>query len=129
MAGRGVNSFKQLKVWQGAQELAVELYRLTKVFPSEERYGLTRQIQRAAASVGANIAEGFGRGGGKEKIQFYNHARGSLLELESHIDLATKVGLIQSQQSKALLSNLEIVHKQLNALITSVRTHLLTTKA
>ena len=121
-------SFKQLRVWQEAQSLAADLYELAKLFPAAERYGLISQIQRAASSVGANIAEGYGRLGLKEKVLFYNHARGSLLELDSHLDLSARVGFIEEDQLRDLSARIESVHKQLNALISSIRNHHLTTR-
>lgn len=114
-------SFKQLRVWQEAQSLAADLYKLVKLFPAAERYGLVSQIQRAASSVGANIAEGYGRLGQKEKVLFYNHARGSLLELDSHLDLAGRVGFVADSQIEEITSRIESVHKQLNALISSIK--------
>jgi four helix bundle protein len=76
-----VPDFKQLKVWQKAHEMTLETYRVTAAFPKEEMYGLTSQIRRAAASIGANIAEGCGRRSDGEMCRFLQIARGSASEI------------------------------------------------
>jgi len=70
--------YRKLIVWQKADELAFQIYRITKDFPSEERFGLVSQMRRAALSVAANIAEGYTRNSKKDKVHFYNIALGSL---------------------------------------------------
>lgn len=77
-----IDSYRDLEVWQKAIALVTEIYRLSRAFPKEEIYGLTSQLRRAAVSVPANIAEGWGRNMTREFIQFLRTARGSLLELE-----------------------------------------------
>ncbi|MHB8918536.1 MAG: four helix bundle protein, partial [Desulfocucumaceae bacterium] len=89
-----MESYKELEVWQKAITLVIELYKLTKCFPQEERYGLISQIQRAGVSVPANIAEGWGRGSTKEYIQYLRVSRGSLAELETHLIIAQKLNYI-----------------------------------
>lgn len=79
-----MKSYKELEVWNKAVDLVMEVYKLTKDFPPEEKFALTSQMQRAAVSIPANIAEGWGRGSTKEYIQFILIARGSLMELETH---------------------------------------------
>lgn len=89
-----IGSFRDLQVWQRAMDLVTECYRLTKRFPADERFGLTSQLQRAAVSVPANIAEGHGRG---TTPAFINHlwiANGSLSELETHLLVAQRLGYI-----------------------------------
>ena len=83
-----VRNFKELDVWKRAVALTTTLYKLTGRFPDAERYGLTSQIRRAGTSVPANIAEGWGRGSAGEYVQFLTVARGSLMELETHLDVA-----------------------------------------
>lgn len=75
-----VKSFEDLEIYQLAEELTIEIYKITAKFPKEEQFGLTSQLRRAISSVGANIAEAFGRFHYKDKINFLYHARGSLLE-------------------------------------------------
>ena len=76
-----IQSYQDLTVWQKAMDLAEQCYRLTKTFPKAELFGMTSQIQRAAASIPANIAEGWGRNSTAEYIQFLRIAQGSLKEL------------------------------------------------
>jgi four helix bundle protein len=82
-----VNSYQDLKVWQGGMQLAEDCYCFTKGFPREEMFGMTSQIRRAAASIPANIAEGWGRESTREYIRFLRVAQGSLKELETHLIL------------------------------------------
>jgi four helix bundle protein len=84
----GVQSFRDLIVWQRAMELTVSIYRLTKDFPREELYGLTGQIRRSAVSVPSNIAEGQGRLNTGEFRQFLGIARGSTCELQTQLEIA-----------------------------------------
>ncbi|MGD0796422.1 MAG: four helix bundle protein [Acidobacteriaceae bacterium] len=87
-----VESFRELTVWQRAIELSVAVYRMTAVFPKEEMYGLTCQIRRASVSVASNIAEGQGRCSPGEFRQFPGMARGSNLELQTHLVIAERLG-------------------------------------
>lgn len=83
-----MKDFKDLKVWQKAHVLTLTLYRLTRIFPREELYGLTSQIRRCSASIAANIAEGCGRKGNAELHRFLQIAAGSASELDYHLLLA-----------------------------------------
>jgi len=83
-----VQSYRDLQVWQKSMDLVTECYRATQQFPKTEIYGLTSQLQRAAVSVPANIAEGQGRQHTKEFIQHLSIAYGSLAELETHLQIA-----------------------------------------
>lgn len=76
-----MQDFKKLKVWQKAHTFTVNLYKLTKDFPAEEKYGLTNQIRRASVSIESNIAEGCGRNGNKEFSRFLYIAQGSAKEV------------------------------------------------
>jgi four helix bundle protein len=88
LAVNKITGFRELKVWQRAYELTLDLYRITRKFPKAEIYGLTSQLQRAAVSVPANIAEGYERNHRKEYLQFIFIAKGSLGELETLLLLA-----------------------------------------
>ena len=114
MSGGEIRSYRDLKVWQQAMDLAEVCYRLTRGFPKDELYGMVSQIRRAAASVPANIAEGHGRNSRGEYIQFLRVAQGSLKELETHLLLAQRVGLSTEKDVG------EILGKILRALIRSV---------
>jgi four helix bundle protein len=85
-------SFRDLQVWQRAMQLTAAVYRLTKEFPREEQYGLISQIRRCAISVPSNIAEGHGRSGKREFMQFLNIARGSVCELQTQLEIAGMLG-------------------------------------
>ena len=89
-----MKDYRQLKVWERSHRLTVTLYRVTARFPAEERYGLTSQIRRAAASIPANIAEGCGRDGDAELARFCRIASGSASELDYHLLLAKELGLL-----------------------------------
>jgi four helix bundle protein len=93
-----MTGFKQLRVWQRAYELALEVYKLTKSFPKEEIYGLTSQLQRAAVSVTANISEGYERNHRKEYVQFLYMAKGSLGELETYLCLVRDLCYVSLEQ-------------------------------
>ena len=78
-----MGSFRKLKVWQRAREVTKDIYRTTRAFPAEERFGLTSQMRRASLSIMSNIAEGCGRNRKAELLRFLDIARGSASELES----------------------------------------------
>jgi four helix bundle protein len=91
-------SFYDLAAWQEAHALVLLLYTSTEKFPTKEQFGLTNQLRRAVISVSSNIAEGFGRQTAKEKVQFYSHANGSLLEIKSQLFAARDLGYISSAE-------------------------------
>jgi four helix bundle protein len=88
----GVSSYRDLKVWQGAMELATAIYAVTESFPGTERYGLAQQMRRAAVSVPSNIAEGYGRRTAKQRYNFLENALGSVFELETQVELSQRLG-------------------------------------
>jgi four helix bundle protein len=102
-------------------DLALAIYRNTRSFPKDELYGLTAQLRRAAVSVPSNIAEGKGRSSDKEFILFLHHARGSLLELQTQLALATDLRYLPPPQAAQLLEQAEILAKTLNGLINSLK--------
>lgn len=116
-----VLSYRDLIVWQKALALAAICYRKTKTLPASEIYGMTSQIRRAAASIPANIAEGYGRENTGSYIQFLRIAQGSLKELETHVLLAETVELFTNETSEELLLECETVGKLLRALIRALQ--------
>jgi len=116
-----IRSYKDLEVWQVAMTLAEASYRATRSFPEDERYGMTSQIRRAATSVAANIAEGYGRETTNAYVQFLRVAQGSLKELETLVMLAERVGLTTKETSNALNNDCERVSKMLRNLIRSLQ--------
>ncbi|MDP4025630.1 four helix bundle protein [Methylobacterium sp. NEAU 140] len=116
-----ITSYRDLKVWQEAMALAEACYGETREFPREEMFGLTAQIRRAATSVAANIAEGHGRETGGSFVQFLRVAQGSLKELETHIILSDRVGLLAAARAEPLLGRCEEIGKMLRALIRALQ--------
>ncbi len=121
MAERSIWSYQDLDVWQVAMKVAEQCYRLTQTFPKEELFGLTAQIRRAAASVAANIAEGYGRESRREYLQFLRIAQGSQKELETYLLLAIRVGITTENAIAPVLSDCERVGKMLHRLIRSLQ--------
>jgi four helix bundle protein len=102
-------------------DIAVSCYEVTKGFPKEEVYGLTSQIRRAAASVPANIAEGHGRDGTGSYVQHLKIAQGSLKELETHLILSARVGLLDATKADDVLMQSDEIGRMLRALIRSLQ--------
>lgn len=115
-----LKNYKELKVWQKAYQLCLEIYRITKRFPKEERYGLTSQVRRAAVSVPSNIAEGYGRKTTPEYIQALYVAYGSNCELETQILLSGDLDYIKVEDIKKIQKDIEEVERMLKALIKSL---------
>ena len=107
----GIQSYRELEVWQLGMDLAEECYRVTKGFPKEELFGMTGQIRRAVASIPANIAEGQGREHTKEFLHHLSVARGSLMELETHLTLSQRVGLLDQAKATPLLTQTERISR------------------
>ena len=105
-------------------ELVEEVYRATRSFPREELFGLSSQMRRAAVSVPSNIAEGKGRYSQKELIQFLYKARGSLMELETQIELACRLAYLETKVARALAAKTIEVIRMLNGLINRFREEL-----
>ena len=111
---------RDLVVWQQSVELVSDVYRTTRDFPSDERFGLTSQIRRAAVSIPSNIAEGQGRCSTGEFRHFLGHARGSLLELETQLTIARNLNYLRDEASIQLQSRIAEVGKILNGLLKSL---------
>lgn len=116
-----IASFTDLKIWQGASQLTREIYIVTRKFPKSEVYGLTDQMRRASASVGANIAEGFGRYYQKEKIRFLYNARGSLTEVQNFIYIAKDLDYLDKESAEKLLDLSENIARSTNAFIKKIK--------
>jgi four helix bundle protein len=108
---------KDLKVWVKAHELILGIYRRTRSFPKEELYGLTSQLRRASASVGANIAEGCGRRSDGEMKRFLQIARGSASEVEYHLILCKDLGLLSIDEFGDLETKVLEVQRMLAAFV------------
>ena len=111
-----MEDFKNLKVWKKAHELTLVLYQSTRTFPKDEIYGLTSQIRRAAASIGANIAEGCGRRSDPEMKRFVQIARGSANEVEYHLLLARDLQFLTPGEFRCLEAKILEIQRMLAAL-------------
>ena len=111
-----LNGHRDLVVWQKAMGLVRDVYRVTRNFPSDEMYGLTGQIRRAAVSVPSNLAEGHGRNSRREFRQFIGQARGSLTELETQLEIARDLGYLGPAPAAELLFRANEVGRMINGL-------------
>jgi four helix bundle protein len=112
----GVNSFRDLRVWQVGMDLVEQIYRLTQAFPPQEMYGLMSQMRRASVSIPSNIAEGHTREYTKEYLYHLSVAQASLAELQTQVEIAQRLYYITSEQSQEVLNQLTSLAKQLYAL-------------
>jgi four helix bundle protein len=109
--------------WHQAMTLAEHIYDATKGFPQDERFGLTSQMRRVAISVPSNIAEGRGRGTDAELTRFCGIAYGSLMELETQVELAHRLGFLPSESRSSFMNGCAEVARMLNALRSSISPH------
>lgn len=115
-----VRSYKDLEIYIESLKIAKDVYMITKSFPKDETYGMRDQIRRAVASVGANIAEGFGRFHFKDKLVFFYNARGSLYETMHFVELAHEVGYIGGSERENLTERLDRISVRLNNFIGTI---------
>jgi four helix bundle protein len=117
----GRNSYEDLEVWQRAMDLVVDCYDLTRSFPQVEQFGPTTQLQRAAVSVPASIAEGQARQHTREFIRYLTIARGSLAELETHVQIAERLGYASGDVVQKMLGRTDQVVRMISGLCKSLR--------
>jgi len=115
-------SYREQFIWKRSVDLAVNCYELTKHFPQSKLYGLTSQIRRAAVSVAANIAEGYGRRTKNEYLQFLHISLGSLRELDTELIIAKRVGLASANLFTPLINEVEEMQKIMVATINKIKT-------
>ena len=106
-----MQDFRKVKAWQANRLLTVRIYRVTADFPREERFGLTSQMRDAAISIGANIAEGCGRGSAADTHRFFQMSFGSAVELLHHLITALDLGYLTQEQYDSLESDLGAVRR------------------
>ena len=106
-----MHNLKELKIWKKAIDLAVEVYRVTALFPPEEKYGLISQTRRAAVSISSNIAEGAGRNSEKEFKYFLGIANGSSFELQTQLFISNKLSLLSNEDLEKMLQQIEELQK------------------
>lgn len=119
-----MKTFYELEVWQKAHQLTLDVHRATVSFPVEERFGLVSQLRRSAASVPANIAEGFGRGTTKDFLRFLDISGGSLNETRYFLLLSRDLGHLSHEQHKRLDEQCDEVGRLLGGLVRSLRKRL-----
>jgi four helix bundle protein len=93
-----IESYRDLRVWQAGKELVVRIYRITRAFPGDERFGLTSQMRRASVSIPSNIAEGHARESSREYLHHLSIAQGSLAELETQVELSEELGFLDPDE-------------------------------
>ena len=113
-------SYRELIAWQCAMDMVVAVYEVSRFFPKDEMYGLVNQLRRAAVSVPSNLAEGQGRGAGRDFAQFVRIARGSVQEVETQLLIAERLGLVTSDQTKDALGIADEVSRLIGGLYRSL---------
>lgn len=117
MAWKGeIKSYRDLLVWQKGMALAKQIYAMTRVFPSDERFGLTAQMRRAIVSVPPNIAEGQARHGRREFVHFLSHAEGSLAEVDTQLESAVGLGYCRASDADEAVAAIAELQKMLASL-------------
>jgi four helix bundle protein len=117
-----VQDFRDLRVWQKSHQLTLAVYRVTGGFPRSEIYGLTSQMRRAASSIGANLAEGYGRSGDAEFARFCSIAMGSASELDYHLLLARDLKFLSSEDHTELAESATELKRMLAGLLQTLKT-------
>ena len=120
MRDEGIKRFEDLVVWQKSHKLVLKIYKITKNFPQEEKFGLISQMRRASVSVTANIVEGFRKISKRDKINFYNIAQSSSDELRYFVILVKDLGYLNNIKKQEISKDVDEVGKMLNGLIASI---------
>jgi four helix bundle protein len=115
-----MRNYRDLQVWSKAHSLTLDLYRVSRGFPREEVYGVTGQLRRASASIGANLAEGCGRRTSNELARFVRIAMGSASELDYHLLLCRDLGFMEGNDFERASAQLTEVRKMLTSFLGSV---------
>ncbi len=116
-----VKSHRDLVVWQKSMNLVTEVYLCIRDFPKEEIYGLTSQLKRAVVSIPSNIAEGHGRDSTKEYIHFLSIAYGSLMEVETQLQIAVNLKFIEQPEANKLFYATAEIGRMINGLSRSLK--------
>ena len=116
-----MQDFRNLEVWRIAHGLTLKMYRVTKAFPADERFGLTSQLRRATASIEANLAEGCGRGTDNDFARFVQIALGSASEVECHLLIAKDLGYMNLKDHQDLETQIQRIKRMLTSLLKKLR--------
>ena len=109
-------SFEKLDIWQKSKSFSVLIYKVTKAFPSDEKFGITNQLRRASVSIASNIAEGISRISYKEQARFSEIAFGSLMEVLNQIIISKELGYLENDIYEKLRIDIDEISNKLNAL-------------
>jgi len=120
-AKKAIQSHRDLLVWQKSMDLVVAIYRITQKLPSHEQFGLISQLRRAAVSIPSNIAEGYGRQSSGSYRQFLSVSRGSLLEVETQIEICVRLGYLAQADIGGILADITELSKMLTSLIRKIK--------
>ena len=108
-----MHKFKELEIWKKSKSLCTDIYLATRLFPNEERFGITNQLRRASVSVASNIAEGSSRKSNKDFSRFLEIAMGSLYEIETQLLISTELGFITTDSAFPLINRIEALTKMI----------------
>jgi four helix bundle protein len=111
-----ISDFRELKVWKLGKEITIDVYKLTKEFPSDEKFSLVSQLRRASVSIPSNIAEGFNRYSRKEFKRFLSISLGSCAEVQTQIEICLELGFISEDSRKILIEKIIYEEKMLKSL-------------
>jgi four helix bundle protein len=114
-----MKSYRELEVWKKSMDFAIQIYQNTATFPNHELYGLVSQLRRAAISIPSNVAEGASRNSTKEFIQFVYIANGSLSEIETQLEIASRLGYIDTIFES--IERIKLIRKMLTNLIKALK--------
>ena len=115
-----MRNYRDLIVWQKAMELVTETYNHTKLFPENERYGLTSQLRRSSVSLPLNMAEGYGRNSTQDYVRFLRIANGSLYELQTQLEIAFNLGFLTKESFSVLFDLSREIERMLSSLIRKI---------
>ena len=115
-----IKEFYDLDVWKKGHQLVLEIYKITKDFPKEEKFGIIDQLRRASSSITANVAEGFERYHFNDKIKFYYQARGSVAEVQNFLLLSRDLAYINAEICEELNIKADAIRQLINGLIRSI---------
>jgi four helix bundle protein len=117
-----MQDFRKLKVWKQSHALTLNVYSLTRVFPKEELFGLTRQMRRSSSSIPTNLAEGCGRAGDIDFARFVQISMGSACELEYQLELSRDLGFLRPDKCSSVMAQTQEVKRMLAGLLATLRT-------
>lgn len=119
-----MRNFRELEIWKEGMGVTTDIYKITNLMPTEEEYGLKRQLRRAAVSIPSNIAEGCSRSSQRDYIRFLEISLGSAFESETQLMIAVNIGLLTTSIIARVLDKLGILQRKINTLITILKSDL-----